>query len=447
MYQDTETGGEQIARPALGDLQQTRLVEERLDDEFLQSNITFEYDLGWAELVSSTSFFEREQPFNRELPDIAALLSLPIAEVTFGYENEVFAQEIRLTSPDNQRARWLIGAFYKKREDRQLNFVTAAPIGEVFRSDATTEIEQIAVFGDFTFDITEKLEASAGIRWFEEEQSANSVSTVIFTGFVPEILAHDTTDTAVTPRFTLSYDVTPDAMIYGVASRGFRSGGVNLNAFPGTPLTYDPDTVWNYEFGVKTSWYDNRLIFNAGYYYIDWNNMQVVDSIVTGVAFTSNAGAAHSTGVELELTAVPTDRLTITAAGGYNEAELDEDAPSEGGAAGDRVANVPRFTVSLSGDYRFPVSDSFEGVVRVDYRLVGDSYNSFPSNPAADRQSSYDLGNVRIGIESDSWSLFAFVNNIWDERAEQRVIRDFLGNKDVYYAEPRTMGVNLRVTY
>jgi len=141
MYQDTETGGEQIARPALGDLQQTRLVEERLDDEFLQSNITFEYDLGWAELVSSTSFFEREQPFNRELPDIAALLSLPIAEVTFGYENEVFAQEIRLTSPDNQRARWLIGAFYKKREDRQLNFVTAAPIGEVFRSDATTEIE------------------------------------------------------------------------------------------------------------------------------------------------------------------------------------------------------------------------------------------------------------------------------------------------------------------
>src|SRR6185312_3324895 len=119
-------------------------------------------------------------------------------------------------------------------------------------------------------------------------------------------------DTGTNPKFDLSYHLTPDVLAYATAAKGFREGGPLLSipatvcgpdlaaiGLTGAPTAFRPDTLWNYETGLKSSWLDHRLTVNAAVYYIDWKDIQQLVALPTcGYSFTGNFGKAISKGSE-----------------------------------------------------------------------------------------------------------------------------------------------------
>ncbi len=453
-FQDTEVGGTQEGDLSLGRLLQSRAVGEIREDDFRQYNLTVNYDLGWAELVSSSTYFDRDF---REIRDISSFFggaaavwldnSIPI---------ETFSQEARLASTGDGPFKWLVGVFYTDQRD-DLGQLAAhdglfglPPSVVLLDNLIENKMEQIAFFGEATYDLTSRLHATVGLRWFDVDQSfASATSGLIAGGDSTD--SGDASQNKANPKFLLSYDATDDAMFYAQAAQGFRIGGANktnpINPSTGTldPSEYKADTLWNYELGVKTSWLNNRLTINAALYYIDWKDIQITIFRDDGFSYIGNAAKARSKGGELEITARPVDGLNISAAVGYTDAKLQKDAPGLGGLKGDRIPLVPRFTFSSSARYSFALTDALGGFAQFDYQHVGKSYNAF-SQGSPDLQRSYDLGHARVGVNMEQWEMSLFVNNLWDERADL-FVDTLLGDTRANVNRPRTIGVNLKANF
>ncbi len=454
LFQNTDVGGTQEANLLLGPLTQDRRISETREDEFQQYNLTIDYDFGWANLVSSSTYFTRDF---RESRDISAFLggvstvwqvnTLPI---------DTFSQEVRLASNGEGPFKWLVGAFYTHQKDKLLQdvphdgFGGLPPSTILLDNNINNKLEQIAFFGEGTYDLTPKLHATVGFRWFDVSQSFDKFATGIIVG-------GDQTDMGkasqrkINPKFGLSYDVNDDVLMYAQAVQGFRVGGPN-NTLPPDPLTgessqtqYDSDTLWNYEVGMKTSWLDNRLTLNASLFYIDWTDIQVTIFRTDGFSYIGNAAKASSKGAEFELSARPVENLDLRAAFSYTDASLEQDVPGLGGLKGDRVPYVPRYTYSASARYSFAVTSALNGFAQFDYQHTGNSYNAF-NEAAADLQGAYDLGNLRAGIEADQWQVILFVDNVWDERADL-FLDTLLGDTRANVNRPRTIGVTLRSNF
>jgi outer membrane receptor protein involved in Fe transport len=247
-------------------------------------------------------------------------------------------------------------------------------------------------------------------------------------------------------------------MVYGTVSQGFRIGGGNLaNVMPLPPQdnTYQPDSLWNYEVGAKTSWLDRRLILNSSVYYIDWSNIQVSDFTddTNALTFIANAGKARVYGAEFEMEARPTRGVNFGGTLALVEAQLTQDQPSTNaqfaGHSGDLFPNVPHVSGSVFAQYTQPVTSRLEGFARVDYSYTGRQGTQFsPVNPIYNVIPSYNLLGVRFGVRADAWEAALFGRNLTNayavnilEEASNLTPRAVVPNR------PRTIGIELRYHY
>jgi outer membrane receptor protein involved in Fe transport len=157
------------------------------------------------------------------------------------------------------------------------------------------------------------------------------------------------------------------------------------------------------------------------------------------LGFTTNAGAAHSTGFELELSAHPTEHLAIDLSAAYTEAELDE--PAQGAQEGTSLANVPDWSLNGAIEYRRPVFASYAAFARLDWSYKGSTNSSVPPDPLGE-VPAYDIGNLRVGLEGDRYSGFVFVNNLTNDAGVT-----FAGASGQYMSRPRTIGLTLRAQF
>jgi outer membrane receptor protein involved in Fe transport len=250
-----------------------------------------------------------------------------------------------------------------------------------------------------------------------------------------------------------------------LASQGYRIGGLNpLNPFapPDFPEAFDPDKLWNYEFGWKTRWLDGRVKVDGALFYIDWSNQQVQVSLPGGFSVISNVGKTEIKGVELDFSVSPVSGLELGVAGSYLDATLardlfqnPDDPPEEQvliGRSGDQLTGVPETQGSLYAQWQFPMTDTVQGVLRGDLQYVGKISRYFEHDtrvpaPADDFSSygDYSLINLRAGAEWTDLSVTLFVKNLTDERAA--LFRGLQGTTvtatrdDIYVAQPRTIGV------
>ena len=461
LYQDSDTPGKAQYDPGLGDLKQARNFEEALADEFHLANLTLDWDLGGATLSSSTAYFDREVI---NLRDISPLLGgLPIfLDDLAGFESWV--QEVRLTSNRGLfggHLDWVLGVYYRDDEEIFIQDAGAEALGgDVLDADSTLDRKQIAVFGELDFNITHKLTATAGARWFDIEQDVVDLSGGLLAGLpgTIETIYSGADESGVSPKFRLSYDVNEEILVYGVASRGFREGGPTGQGVPADPVTgepapsqFDSDSLWNLEGGFKTSWGNNRLVFNGAGFYIDWKDIQTNFIRSDGHTFTINAGGARSVGAEFELRALPfafADFEIFSTASYVNSELTDDQLPPGDGRSGDRIPGVPEVTFSAGFNYRRSMSPGLDGFINFNFQHVGSSYNGFTaatgtSGAGADRQKPYQLGNLRLGVETGKWELAFFANNIWDERAVLYFNR-IVGDVRINTTRPRTLGVALK---
>jgi hypothetical protein len=264
-----------------------------------------------------------------------------------------------------------------------------------------------------------------------------------------------------TPKISLSYSFG-SSMVYGLYTQGTRPGGINRSrGEPLFPFSYQADTMDNYEMGLRTTFGNGRGRFNATVYSMQWTDYQleIVDPSANNCLDASgspdpgiriphecgqvwqqvigNPGDAHINGINMEFDIAASDRWTLGMNMEYREAETDESHPLPPGTPtgefdpadleGLRLPNVPDFTAAAWVDYHWPTNLFGQGnqaFVRTQWSHVGESFNSLePANPLTENNprlenKAYTIGDLRVGVQGDSWEAAIFVNNLTDERGQ-----------------------------
>ncbi len=307
-----------------------------------------------------------------------------------------------------------------------------------------------------------------GLRWYQVKATSQGYEAGYATGSFDTVVGPEATtkQNGTNPKFELDYQFAPDQMVYGLASKGFRPGGVVPIVPPGTPGTandcvaslaavnpslkiedtrsYQSDSLWNYELGTKNTLLDHRLILNAAAFDIRWKNIQQQILLGCGFQFISNAGAAESKGGELDLRARATDRLEVSLGLGYQDAKITEKGNSPQ-PVGSPVFQVPDWTGNGALTYTFPLTGKWNSVSVIDYSYVGSSYsaNNNPTEPR--KRPAYHLLNARFGFGNGTTEFALVGKNLTNEvtnLADNRSIAaEVPGRPRLFLNQPRTIGI------
>lgn len=327
------------------------------------------------------------------------------------------------------------------------------------------ESTERSVFGQGTYHITDKLSATAGLRAAYFDVSGSGIAWGWANG--PESMsASSGTFHGLSPKYNLTYNLTPNSMLYSTVSKGFRSGASESPApvavcgkqlrdelgIQSSPTVYTPDSLWSYEVGAKTTAFERRMILNGAAYYIDWSNLQEVVALRCGFPFTGNYGKARIEGAEAEITLLPIDQLTLHSSVSFTEATLRTTTSGTAGVAGDPLPDVPKWTASLSAEYRQPITDNINGFVRVEGSYQDRLYRNFPLSDGSYDPfrlvPSYSFFNLRFGGRDTAKKLevTAYVTNLTNKFAQSGLRgsdtgADLDGTRPVAIVQPRTVGV------
>ncbi len=517
--EDNQSEGSWAADPNLGEYDHALFHPEFRDDEWWNASLLIEGDLGFATLTSSTTYLDREityefdnmiyEQYKDSFFGVYYGFALYNTEYTYGHifndqTQDRVSQELRLTSNTDSRFQWMIGGFYEEINDQWFygatnddlvdtvgwyyaNYLayyysyygiydipyplTPTNLGYTQRLDRTNE--QLAFFGEVSFDITEKWSVTGGARWFQFKQDYFEQNQFP-EGLAPPgskatngVVTSVSKDDDVVFKFATQYFLTDDIMFYGLYSEGFRLGGENSQRAAQTgliPETYEPDFINNFEIGAKTEWLDNALVLNVNLFLMEWENRQFSEGSVDGqwwLRGTVNGGDTESKGVELNVTWQATDNLRLQGNLTRLEAEADtyyEFLSGDVIQPGDPLPNSPELSYWVALDYTFPF-ELFGGELwtRVDYAYGDEWYDSTTSAIYRDPEGvipDWNNTNLQVGLSlPNEWTFTAFVNNLTDERRvtsrfDNRYASDWFGVPEYriweYVNRPIHYGVSLR---
>ncbi|MEO7135215.1 MAG: TonB-dependent receptor [Vicinamibacterales bacterium] len=447
-----------------GDLQVTDFtVNNRVDDPRIFS-LTGDYSFSWGNIVATTNYYQRDITFNFDSTPILLFFGVPIKAVSsFPEDRRTWSNELRFSSRFDGPFQLLAGLYYQKERIKSSSDVFTVgddgiinePSASVLSIVRDRRFKEKAIFGELSYDITPQWNVTVGARYASFDFVTDENALVPFfgppTGPAPTKRGGDS---SFIKKFNTSYELTDDFTIYATASEGFRRGGLNLNAFGSLfdiPETFGSDSLWNYEIGAKTNWLNDQLTVNATLYTLRWSDIQLeAVSELGGIEFFANAGKATVDGIELEISARPTRGLELSSAIGYSDARLTEDAPPLNfpplpteGRKGDRLNNVPKWTASFSAQYTWPVVGNVNALARGDVTYTGSSDTRIAGDrdPFNVRLKSYTIANLKLGLETDLWSLSMFADNVFDERTRNDAINEVTNILAFFTTRPRTMGV------
>ncbi|HEY3786047.1 MAG TPA: TonB-dependent receptor [Steroidobacteraceae bacterium] len=498
------TGPPPLPKPLLSnDFTQARFfnVPEGGSDWWDLYSVAVHWNTGIGELVSSTAYFDRTVDEHEDQSEFiwAAITSGAGAPPEPGPIEEIkdyqrFVEEVRFASQLPGPVQFVVGGFFSDFHGR-LPFASLYPPSEVpgldavttggqpnnpdgfpnlvFAQDFHTDVKEPAVFGEVSWNITPALKATAGLRWYQVKTTSFGFEEGLAVGG-GKIVSPQITDNenGTNPKVELDYHLDPDKMVYALASKGFRPGGVVPIVPPGTPNTandcvaalalanpnitlddtrsFHSDSLWNYELGTKTAWLDHRLTLNAAGFYIKWKNIQQPVLLQCGFQFIANAGAAESKGGELELRAAATNHLSLSVGVGYQNAKITQ-AGESAQAVGSPVFDVPNWTGNGSASYTAPLSGEWNWVGELDYSYVGSSFSSSNGTDLTRERPAYRLFDAHLGIRNGSTEIALVgknlnndITNLGDNRS---IAAEVPGRPRLFMNQPRTVGIEVRHSF
>lgn len=460
------------------------------EDEIGLYSITADWSVGAYNVTVATSLLDRESLYSFDgAATIFGVFNKGIVAISsFPQKKKLWSNEVRLASDFEGSLNFVVGAYYQKEnsdfdveisvpsaEGMRLTFDPSTeglfgpnagvPGNAIFGRTVEGELEQKAIFGEANIELTEDWTLLLGGRYFEStqiniEQSTKAIGTI---GAGPYIKSEIKSD-RFTPKASLSYQLNDDAMLYLSYSEGFRVGGINqVTPFAPIPADYEPDSLKNYELGWKSTWLDKLLTVNGSIYLIDWEDIQVVQADnFTGIFnFVTNGGQAKIKGLELQVSARPSDALSLSLSGAYTDAEITADQPqlTLGAAplirtplqAGDDIPAVPELSAALSAEYVWwQIADSeWDLSVSADVSYIGESTTEGNNRSEFNRTiGDYTLVNFRASLASESkWNMTLFVDNALNELAVVDIISDTQNPDDYTVVRPRTIGIRARIDF
>ncbi len=366
-------------------------------------------------------------------------------------EAEVLSEELLVRSSKGGDWRWSSGVFYRDAKDR---FSQSHPSFGVFSDDRSAS-ESYAVFAELTkLFVDGAIELTGGLRYFHDRVDGTDG---VDPNFNPSASFEKTS-----PRAVLTWHVNKEHTFYTSYSQGFRSGfnqaaGV-LALVPDLPPV-KPDTLDNYEIGMKGDLWDNRLAYETAVYFVDWQDTQQSLCVFYGAAFCAiaglNAESASGPGAELALTVRPVDGLSLT--GSFSVNDITVDSPIYSGGyllyeKGSRLNGSAKYTAAASVSYSFPLGRS--GLNSI-LSLSGNYMSSFPQRILDNRDGTLYLsnsdsfsiiqGSVSVAAE-DRWTLQLFADNLANARPATQV-DSILPSFYDRSLRPRTIGVQFEFIY
>ena len=345
-------------------------------------------------------------------------------------DNRMFSQEFRLSSPRGGGPfQWLVGLYgFKEETNTKLDMedVFGPGTGSAWNPDTEIDSKGYAAFGQTTYTLFDRLHLTAGLRFDHQSLKGKQVNEkTAMAGGVPATLTFedDLDYNEILPKFALAYDWTDSVMTYATVTKGYLTGGYNWAAVMSQPgFTFDPEYSWNYEIGAKSAWWDNKVIANAAFFYIDVDDKQVSETDPNGLSplatRTVNAGKTHSLGFEADVRARPVKGLELFGGLGYVESKVDEWVATEfdwntfqyvtTNYEDKDLPHVPKYTYNLGVQYRH--ENGFFG--RIDLLGTGRFYSDAKNT---NKQDAYELVNLRAGYESKHFDLVLWCENLFDK--------------------------------
>src|SRR5438094_8511914 len=454
--------------PLFGDLTNQIFVNEPYTKNGGLVAATLNLNFGWADLTSATAYLntrtDQRLDVTLNLVDLPPLLGFPNPEIAgedLKLNFDKFTQELRLTSKQDGRFLWQLGAFYTDDDGhqeqrlilKQMNGEAFPGLPNLFTALLPSTYKEGAAFANASFEFTDRFTLGAGLRFSRNQQSFSQIVSGIL-GLktnLPGKSAENVFDYMVAPKFKLG----KDQLLYARIATGYQPGGPNIS-LPGIPPAVKSSTVTSYEAGLKSEFFDHRLLFNIAGYHISWEDIQV-SKVVNGEGALVNAGKAETNGVELTTGFEPIKNLRFGINGAYTDATLSNNAPSLEGRAGDRLPNVPVYSASATVDYYFPLpfwrtmpeqrqqvaayaedsgknagrgdgkmvageaplaqAPAWNGHVGAGFRWVSSQWSEVESSPTAIRTPAYGAMDLNADISNGRWTIRVYAKNLWDERA------------------------------
>ena len=513
-------------RPAvtLGEREQFTQLEEEFTDDFLLADLNIAYRLGDIALTSVSSYGYRDVLVVRDataltasitggsigVPEAAYSLDAPLNDTSVA---KTWSQEVRFSGVSG-RFPWVAGAFYSHQNrdyDQDLPVIgfedltgiptrgLRAPKDSLYFSVLGYKLDQFALFGEGTLAITPEFSLTAGLRYYRFNEDKEQIFDGIFgndNNGSALVSQPGTTDAdGVAPRVIGSYKLSERTNLNAQISRGFRLGGINdpLNVPLCTPQdlvtfggreSWDNETVWNYEIGLKSRVLNGNGAFNVAAFHADIRDLQATvtaGSCSSRVVF--NVPRARSQGIEVEFDLAPTRNFDVAVSASLNDSELrstlTSTSPSgivtvvSGLEEGRRLPTVPKVQLAAAATYQWPVRADSIAYLTGTYTHIGSRFTqvgddelgtlnmlSFGANTLGGPLTSatlaydpelpaYNLINLRAGLRRAQWDVSVFLNNVTDERAFASLDRErgTLARIGYLTNPPRTFGISTRFDF
>ncbi|HEY0938481.1 MAG TPA: TonB-dependent receptor [Steroidobacter sp.] len=461
------------------------------------SSLEASIDFGFATLTSSTSYYDHEGDSVSENTGFyaqAGFLSFyynyprPMASAVRTYSDEAFVQELRLVSDTGKTLDYVVGLYYmdqklgstqqsllrgfKRWWDEFSGFPEAVTGDMDFDYSRRETFEDRAAFGELTWHLSETAQITGGLRYYQNDFTNHTYMALpLYAGFAPPTNASfDSDDDGALFKINASWRFAGRHTLYGTISEGYRRGGSNAVPLAGTFAEdpawqrYEPDSVVNYEMGVKGA--GTVFQYSIAAYYVDWDDVQVNTSTPNwGFYAAQNGGKARSAGIEFDLSGSLTDRLSYTFGYAYTNAELRDDVarPDDPDViialAGARLPGTPENTLSASLEYAMPVGSAALWTTRLNGYYQSSSMNAISRSPVFNVElDSFQLWGASTTYSTEHWDATLFVKNLFNEEGVTGLFTEaymgtapelgYYGNGSKQFLSlPRTLGLTLNYRF
>lgn len=422
-------------------------------------SLTGDVRLSVGTITSITAY--RQSAYQASLDDDQNQVDY-IAVDRWGDRSFFWSQELRLNGRLADTVDYVAGLYYLGQTvstDRSLGIGSdlGVPPGALLGTEGRVRSNDYAAFANVNWHIAEALTASVGLRYSYEDKRVNFSQidpTGIYTFFgLPNLAyAKNVSDADLSPTASLSWQATPDAMLYARIARGYKSAAFNVDLVSNTQgLFAGPENATSYEVGVKSDWLDHRIRADGALFLTRYNDMQVSE-VLGNVPTLTNAASATIRGAEIEVTAIVTEDLRLRAGVGAVDARYDTFAQcqqplSAGGfvvdCSGNQIIGAPSWTGNVAADYVHALGWA-DFVARLEYVFESPVYYE-ASNSKAFESDSHGLINVRAGLNVGKYGVMLWAKNLGndtyiayaDDRSTIGVLRT------TAYGPPRTFGATL----
>ena len=451
-HQKIATADSQYTQGTDGPLTRDAAVREPHHNDFTEMGATASHAGDIADLKISTAVIDHSL-FTRydATGAFRAVGGLRVQAFDEDKHIKLWATEGLLTSNAPGPLRWLVGGFASYTDEMDAAFLVGLrPPDSQSIYRRRDELSEGAVYGEVAYDVTGRITATLGGRWFATRVDTRAGDFDISQAPVAPI--HEKlTDQGVAPKARIGFAVTPDVVIYAQVQEGYRAGAFNIPPAAGGSLApetvaaqFRPDHLWNSEIGAGLALFDHRLNLRGAIFHADWFGLQTDQRLASGLPMTVNVGDGSNTGVEAEAVWRPDEHLQVRANMLLEDPQITRAGDVFPARRDIGLPGVPYDMGALDVRYRWRIG-AYEAETSAQVFYVGHSYLTFDGG-LGNAMGGYASGRLAAALRAAAWRVSAYVDNAADARGDTFAFGNPFSRARATQAtplRPRTVGLGV----